>query len=65
MKCPKCGFPQYRERIDTTQGMLMVWRCIGCGNSTDQVILKNRARKRGGRRGAAGSGQMPRLKKVD
>lgn len=53
MTCPKCNDRQYPERIDTDQGKLTVWRCIGCGNSIDPVILKNRqGRKKSGRKRA-------------
>ena len=48
MRCPKCNDRQYPERIDTDQGTLTLWKCTGCGNSTDPLILKNRqGRKKG------------------
>ncbi len=40
--CPKCKYQQYLEKVYTIQGVLFLWRCIGCGNATDEVILRHR-----------------------
>ena len=40
--CPKCKYQQYLERVYTDQGALSLWRCIGCGDATDEIVLKHR-----------------------
>lgn len=45
MICPKCEYQQYQERIYTNQGAVSLWKCIACGNATDEVILRNRERQ--------------------
>ncbi|HZR45098.1 MAG TPA: hypothetical protein VFA47_00225 [Candidatus Manganitrophaceae bacterium] len=52
MTCPKCNDRQYPEQINTEQGSLTVWKCIGCGNAIDPVILMNRQRRKTGLHGA-------------
>jgi len=45
MICPKCEYQQYQERIYTQQGAVLLWKCIACGNATDEVILRNKDRQ--------------------
>ncbi len=52
MTCPKCNDQQYPEQINTEQGSLTVWKCLGRGNSIDPVILMNRQRGKKGLHGA-------------
>lgn len=46
MNCPKCKGRMYAEKCYDFVRSFDAWKCSGCGEMIDEVILSNRAKSR-------------------
>ncbi len=46
MNCPKCKGRMYSEKYYDYVRSFDAWKCSGCGEMIDEVILSNRAKNR-------------------
>lgn len=46
MNCPKCKGRMYSEKCYDFVRSFDAWKCSGCGEMIDEVILSNRAKNR-------------------